>query len=271
MKILLIGAGKMGFSIVSSWNNSNVIKSVKLTIVEKSNIRILELKKKYKNIIFKKNIPQNWTGDLLILSIKPQVFFNISDEIVKKNIFAKNIISIMAGIKIKTLYKSIKFNTNIIRVMPNIASSIGLGVTCIYYEKKKKNKLLSKIKKLLEGLGNTYILKSENLLDSVTALSGSGPAYFFLFLLNLESIAMKMGFGKKLSKKIVFDTALGALQLTKDEYNIRKLIDDVSSQGGTTEAALKELEKKNNGLLEIMKKAVLAADKRSKQLSKVLS
>tara|TARA_A100001011_G_scaffold391964_1_gene478537 strand:- start:135 stop:602 length:468 start_codon:yes stop_codon:yes gene_type:complete len=155
--------------------------------------------------------------------------------------------------------------------MPNIASSIGLGVTCIYYEKKKKNKLLSKIKKLLEGLGNTYILKSENLLDSVTALSGSGPAYFFLFLLNLESIAMKMGFGKKLSKKIVFDTALGALQLTKDEYNIRKLIDDVSSQGGTTEAALKELEKKNNGLLEIMKKAVLAADKRSKQLSKVSS
>ena len=118
-------------------------------------------------------------------------------------------------------------------------------------------------------LGNNYEIKNEKLLDTVTAISGSGPAYFFLFLYVFESIANDLGFSKKYSRKLVFDTIEGAFELAKKEKNIRKLISSVSSKKGTTEAALKVLEKKNTGLYKLMKNAINAAKKRANNLSKV--
>ena len=87
-------------------------------------------------------------------------------------------------------------------------------------------------------------------MESVTAISGSGPAYFFLFLNVFEKIAHDLGFSKKISKGLIYDTVEGALELAKKENNTRKLIDSVSSKKGTTEAALKVLEKKIQGYIK---------------------
>jgi pyrroline-5-carboxylate reductase len=175
----------------------------------------------------------------------------------------------MAGIKIKTISASLKIKTEIIRVMPNLASELGLGVNCIYHNKNINHRYLKNIKKLLKELGSVYVLKNEKLIDAVTAISGSGPAYFFLFFLVFESIAKEIGFNKEEARNLIIDTALGSLELVKHEVNIRALINSVKSKGGTTEAALKVLEKNNKGLYNLMKSAINAANKRAQQLSKV--
>ncbi len=269
MNILIIGTGKMGLSIIASWNRNKLSKSLNFYAVDKSkNIRS-KVKKSFKNIIISEKIPENWIGDLLILAIKPQVFSLVAKDILKSNIKVKTIMSIMAGIKIKTISNSLKFKTNIVRVMPNIASELGLGVNCVYHNKNINVKCLQNVKILLKELGTVYTVKNEKLLDAVTAISGSGPAYFFLFLLIFENIAREIGFNKKESRNLVVDTVRGSLGLVKNDVDIRTLIDSVTSKGGTTEAALKILEKNNKGLYELMKNAINSANKRAQQLSKV--
>ena len=118
-------------------------------------------------------------------------------------------------------------------------------------------------------LGNNYNIKDEKLLEDVTAISGSGPAYFFLFLDVFENIAYDLGFSKKMVRGLIYDTVEGAFELVKKENNTRKLIKSVSSKKGTTEAALKILEKKNTGLYKLMRDAIYAAKKRANSLSKL--
>ena len=116
-------------------------------------------------------------------------------------------------------------------------------------------------------LGKNYEIKDEKLLDNVTAISGSGPAYFFLFLNVFENIAHNLGFSKKVARSLIFDTVEGAFELAKKNNNTKKLIKSVSSKKGTTEAALKILENRNTGLYKLMKDAILAAKKRANNLS----
>ena len=259
----------MGLSIISAWNKNNFSKPLKIYAVDKNkNIRD-KVKKKFKKVIVSEKIPESWIGELVILAIKPQAFNLVAKEMLKSNVKPKIIMSIMAGIKIKTISNSLKFKTNIVRVMPNIASEIGLGVNCIYHYKNVEFRYLKILKRLLKKLGSVYTVKNEKLLDAVTAISGSGPAYFFLFLLIFENIAKEIGFNKTESRNLILDTARGSLELVKSEVNIRNLINSVASKGGTTQAALEILEKNNKGLYELMKSAINRANKRAQQLSKV--
>ena len=152
--------------------------------------------------------------------------------------------------------------------MPNLAVKLNLGVSCIYHSKRNGQKNKKKINSLFSVLGSTIYIKEEKLLEAVTAISGSGPAYFFLFLLVFEDIAKDLGFSNKVSKDIVFATILGAVELAKKESNTKSLIKSVSSKGGTTEAALKVLEKSNAGLYTLMRKAIYAAKDRANEISK---
>ncbi len=267
MKVLVIGAGKMGFSIISAWKKSKLV-SVDVHILEKSKKRRIELKKKFTKAKIYSKATTNWKGDLLVLSIKPQIFKLVANDISKKNIKSNSVLSIMAGIKIKQIERELKVKSNIIRLMPNIAAELGLSANSIYHSKNISKYHLNKVQHLIKILGNTYSVKTEKMIDAVTAITGSGPAYFFLFLLVYEQIAQEMGFGRKISKQLIFDTALGSIELVKKQGNIRDLIKSVTSKGGTTAAALKILEKKNSGLYEILKKAIIAANNKAKQLSK---
>ena len=117
-------------------------------------------------------------------------------------------------------------------------------------------------------MGEIVWLKKEELIDSVTALSGSGPAYFFLFLKILSKIGKELGFNDEMARLIVIQTAIGSLEMVKRERDLNKLIKYVTSQGGTTEAALNVFSSSDNNLEKIIKKAILAARKRSRELSK---
>ena len=259
----------MGFPIISSWKKANRQKSIDIHLVEKQEVNINKIKKNNINVNFYKNIPKRWKGDIIFFAVKPQDFYEVANEVNTNDISFDNIVSIMAGITTSKISSYLKTKKSITRIMPNLAVAVNLGVNCIFYSSNTKTLFKKNLNTLLGILGKNYEIKNEKLLESVTAISGSGPAYFFLFLNVFEKIAHDLGFSKKISKGLIYDTVEGALELAKKENNTRKLIDSVSSKKGTTEAALKVLEKKNTGLYKIMKEAVYAAKKRANSLSKI--
>ncbi|HPZ24910.1 MAG TPA: pyrroline-5-carboxylate reductase dimerization domain-containing protein, partial [Kaistella sp.] len=126
---------------------------------------------------------------------------------------------------------------------------------------------LMNIDKLLNSTGRSVYLEDENLLDGVTALSGSGPAYFYYIVDAMIKAGTEMGIDENLSKLFVKQTMLGAYHLINNsEKNLEELIKDVASKGGTTEAALKTFDE--NELKTTLKKGILAAENRSRELSK---
>jgi len=269
MRILFIGAGKMGLPIISSWKKGSRQKTIDIHLEEKQEAKINLIKKKNIKVNFYKKIPKNWKGDVIFFAVKPQDFNKVAEEINTNNVLFKNIVSIMAGITTNKIRSYFKTQTGITRVMPNLAVEVNLGVNCIFHSINTKNFFKKNLNTLFGILGNNYEIKDEKLLENVTAISGSGPAYFFLFLNVFEKIAHDLGFSKKVAKGLIFDTVKGALELVKMENNTSKLIESVSSKKGTTEAALKVLEKKNTGLYKLMKEAIFAAKKRANSLSKL--
>lgn len=148
----------------------------------------------------------------------------------------------MAGITLKELYSKFK-GAKIIRTMPNLPLQIGEGVIAWYYQKDEFNGLESnRIRKIFSYFGEGILVKNESMLDSITAISGSGPAYVFAFINALIKAAMNLGFNKQEAKKIVDTTLSGSLDYYRShDLEPEELIQMISSQKGTTEAALKEL------------------------------
>ena len=259
----------MGLPIISSWKKVKKQKSIDIHLVEKKELNINLVKKKNVKVSFYKKIPRNWSGDIIFFAVKPQDFYKLAKEINRNKVSFNTIVSIMAGLTTSKIRSHINVTSSITRVMPNLAVAINLGVNCIFHSSDTKNLFKRNINDLFGLLGKNYEIKNEKFLENVTAISGSGPAYFFLFLNVFENIAKNLGFSKKVARGLVYDTVEGAFELAKKEDDTRKLIKSVSSKKGTTEAALKILEKKNTGLYELMQNAVQAAKKRANSLSKL--
>ena len=268
MKNLIIGAGNMGEAILDVWFKSSILKREKYLIIEKNKSKLNKLRKKYKTIEILNEIPNFWAGDCLYLFVKPQALDEVAKEIMRKDIAFKVLVSIMAGISVINLKKKINLpvETLVLRAMPNINTKEKRGITFLFSNKKQS--IISKIaKKKFLSLGKIVWLKKEESMHIATAIFGSGPAYFFLFYKILIEIAENSGFNKKLSKELITTTAEGSLLMCKKEKNILGLIEDVTSPGGTTEAALNVLNFENK-FASILKKAINAASKKSKELSK---
>ncbi len=204
---------------------------------------------------------------VILLAVKPQVVKDVLKEL--NTILTPNVllISVVAGKNIK-FYKDITGLNNIVRAMPNTPASIGKGITALYAQPNllKKNIVLSS--KLFKAVGEFVWLNKENDMDIVTAISGSGPAYVFKFIEIMIKAANDEGLDLKTSEILVKNTLLGASILALDSnLNPKELRKNVTSPGGTTEAAIKELEKRD-ALSIIIKSAIKAAVKKSISLSK---
>jgi pyrroline-5-carboxylate reductase len=181
-----------------------------------------------------------------------------------KDLFKENqiLISVLAGIKIEKI-KELAEKPLIVRIMPNTPALIGEGVIGVSFEKntEKKDYILS----LLKTLGEVYEVKEE-LLDVITGLSGSGPAYVFNFIDALAQGGVKMGLSYDMALKIATQTVLGSARLLKESGQHPVVLRDmVTSPAGTTIYGLHELEKKN--FKDAVMSAVESATKRSKELS----
>ena len=269
MEISILGVGNMGGAICKKLLDQN---NCQLSLVDPniynflksiSKSNYIKTPKAYKNLAhYAKTL--NKKKAILILAIKPNQLFNLNEEIKpEKDISFKNfiIVSVVAGVSISTIRKIFKTD-NIVRAMPNTPVNIGQGMTGIYFPKKISKKDKQNVINIFELLGKTLIVNAEKKLHSVTALSGSGPAYFFNFLEALLSTGKELGLSEKETLILVKQTAIGAVSLFNEAVEpVSSLRENVTSKGGTTEIALKTLRK--NNFEDLILKAVIAAKKKS--------
>nr|MBP6411607.1 pyrroline-5-carboxylate reductase [Pseudarcicella sp.] len=203
--------------------------------------------------------------DIIILAVKPQDFQTVGEKISTTIEPNQILLSIMAGITISKI-ATITKHESIIRAMPNTPAILGLGMTAFCCSSTIDQKQKEAIKKLIETTGKTIILDDENLIDGVTAISGSGPAYFYYFIKAMVEAGEKMGIDKEIGLQLATQTMLGAHQLIENsDGNLNNLISMVTSKGGTTIAALECFETNNVG--EGIQKGMKACHNRAKELS----
>jgi pyrroline-5-carboxylate reductase len=269
IRVLVIGCGKMGSAILDGVLKNNLIKKESLFIVEPNIEQKTSLEKKGIKVF--NNLSEVNLSKLrinaILLAVKPQiaeVVLTNLNKIMINNVF---IISIVAGKKINFFKKILGSNTSIIRAMPNTPASCGKGVTAIYPCRETNSSNINIAKSLFSSVGTVIILKAESKMDIVTAISGSGPAYVFLFIEELIKSAVDFGLDKKTATVLVTETLLGSSYLASiSNQTPEALRENVTSPGGTTEAALKVLNK-NNSFYKLLNSAVNAAMQKSIKLS----
>ena len=202
--------------------------------------------------------------DLIILAAKPQAFPKLLSEISNFLNVNQTIMSIAAGVTTASIEQKIGKQIPVVRVMPNLPALIGKGVSVYCRGLFTSDKDTNRSKAILMSVGKT-IEATESLLDPVTALSGTGPAYIFHTMEAMIQSGIEMGIDKEIAIDLVQQTVLGSAQLAiKSERNITSLREDVTSKGGTTEAAIAYLRKKQYS--DIVVNAILEAEKRSQEL-----
>ncbi len=267
--ITIIGAGNMGTSLLGGLVAKQYATG-KITITDTSVDKLNQIKSQFNVQTSIDNITAIKMADIVIFAIKPQVFSKIALELnpviqQKKPL----VISIAAGITESSIQHWLGGNIPIIRTMPNTPALIGCGATALFANHYVTQNQRHIAESILSAVGITLWLDKENLIDAVTALSGSGPAYFFLIIEALQQAGEKLGLSPEVARLLTLQTAYGAARLAlESEKNIIDLRAAVTSPGGTTEQAIKVLEKAK--IREIMADTLLAAQKRAKELSKEL-
>lgn len=264
MSVLLVGAGRMGFALLKGW----LAKGAKSIIVvePKPSAQLRVLAKKKQIALAAAPSAVKGTPSVCVVAIKPQV---LKGEAVTLQGFAQSgalMISIAAGTSVAALSRAWGAKARIIRAMPNTPGSIGAGITGLYAAKGVTAADKKRAVALLSALGATEWVNKEALIDSVTAVSGSGPAYLFLMVEALTAAGMAEGLSKAQAEKFARATVAGAgALLAADKSPASALREAVTSPGGTTAAALSVL-MADDGLTALMKRAVKAARKRAQEL-----
>ena len=201
----------------------------------------------------------------LVLGCKPQQLSKLPLSIAEKTEDCL-ILSIMAGTTLKRLQQSFPKAKNIVRSMPNTPGQIGEGATGYFFLKDPESEDAETIQSILSSLGQTHLLRQEDELDLVTAISGSGPAYLFEFTCALEEAAREIGLNAQIAKELALQTIIGSAKLMENsDFSPEELRNQVTSPNGTTQAALESFS--SDELREIVKRAVTAARNRSIELS----
>ena len=271
LKILLIGCGKMGSSllegIVKSDNFDGLVDVIEPVLQD-------SLKEDFKKskVSFYSDFKENKNTinyDLIVIATKPNIYEEIFNDL-KNNLIINDktlIVSILAGIKISKI-EEIVGSIPIIRAMPNIAVSVLEGMTALIGNKKITHKDISNVDLIFELIGEKIWLKNEAQMDSFTAISGSGPAYFFFFTECLKNLAIEEGFTEDVSNKISQQIIIGSGKLVKySGIDPKELRENVTSPNGTTEAGLKVLTDNKTGLLDKLRRAIIEAKNRSIEIS----
>ncbi|MDC1173111.1 pyrroline-5-carboxylate reductase dimerization domain-containing protein, partial [Methylophilaceae bacterium] len=209
-------------------------------------------------------------SDIILLAVKPAQIKTVCIQI-KSLANSPYVISIAAGVNTSKIIKYLEYPTDrIARAMPNLCAKKGKAITGIFYDgknnEKKKTVNGSMLSQIFTSIGQVLWVKKESDLDSVTAISGSGPAYIYYIMNVMIEVAEEIGLKRSDAQRLVAQTIIGAGETGKDIDNLESEIVKVSSKGGTTEKAIDVFKQKK--LDTIIKQAVKAAYKRSKELSK---
>ena len=206
-------------------------------------------------------------ADIIVVAVKPQVLKQVVlplKEILEHT--DKVVISIAAGIDLTSLQTWLGAGTAIVRCMPNTPSLLGLGATGLYANNNTTIEQKELARTILDAVGISLWVDSEADLDAVTAVSGSGPAYFFLLMEAMQDAGIKLGLNAQTSKLLTLKTALGAAQMAlESDVEVAELRRRVTSPAGTTEQAVTTFE--NGGLRELVEKAMNNCAQRAQDMA----
>ncbi|MGF1701287.1 pyrroline-5-carboxylate reductase [Photobacterium makurazakiensis] len=267
--ILVIGCGKMGGAIINGWLQSGIASDA-IHIVDPNMDSLSSLVNN--DGVFAYSSPTELPAkkfDFVLLALKPQMVEKILP--LYRDFIASDatLISVAAGITNESLGKLLPDVNAIIRVMPNTPALVQRGVMVACANNKVQPEQQQVCESLFAVLGHFYWVEKESLMDAVTAVSGSGPAYLFLFTECLIEAGNKAGLPQELAQQLAINTVAGAAHLvTVNEKDVAGLRRDVTSPNGTTEAALNVF-MEQHGLNKLVGNAVQAASKRSKELAEL--
>lgn len=265
MKIAIVGCGNMGMAFAKSFLQYDLVKKEDLLLIEKSTERSAALTAEKAGVVVDTIGPRVSEYDLVILSVKPQDFAGVCEALAAVIQPNQVVLSIMAGIPMSQIQQRLN-HLLVIRAMPNTPAMLGMGITGFTAAKEVDLNNLRRVENLINATGRSIFLEDEAMLDAVTALSGSGPAYFYYVVKAMVEAGRQMGFDEGVATLLVKQTMLGSFHLINNaDKSLDDLIKAVASKGGTTEAALRQFEA--GSLADTLVAGIRAAQVRAQELS----
>ena len=263
----MIGGGNMGRAIAAGLIDKAYERS-RIEIVEPDTDRAASLRESLGVECYESYAQISQSADVIILAVKPQIMREVTMELARSLDTIRNsvlIISIAAGITSDQIDNWLGGGLKVVRVMPNTPAMVGAGASALYANAAVDVDGRASAEEILGAVGITVWVEKESDIDAVTALSGSGPAYFFLILEALEAEAVALGLQSDTARKLAIQTALGSAMLAaQSSHDPKELRRQVTSPGGTTERAIEVL--LANELPQAFSAALQAAYQRAKEL-----
>jgi len=263
-----IGAGNMAYALINGLlNNGYDSKNIK---VSDPNDELLRKREAELNITtFTNNSSLVEVCDIIVFAVKPQILSEVCLELREKIKPNHLFISIVAGIRVNDINRWLGGNYPLVRTMPNTPALMQHGVTGLFQNELVNDEQKILVTTILSSVGNCFWVNEEKLIDAITAISGSGPAYFFLLMQSMTQAGIALGLDEKTAKELSVQTAFGAsLMATKSANDPRTLRNNVTSPNGTTQAAIEHFQDQN--FEGIVASATRAAFNRARELSNEL-
>jgi pyrroline-5-carboxylate reductase len=268
-KICILGTGNMGQALVSGLvgSGSSEPKNIICTDVREAKLKAIE--KQYGVRTTTSNLEAVSWAEIVIYAVKPQIMAAVINETAAKLDMSKLVISIAAGVPVAALESCLNKELRLIRVMPNIAAAVKEAATAVAAGKHASKEDVQLAMAIFNSIGRTVFIEENYLMDAITGLSGSGPAYIFLIVEALADAGVKVGLSRQEALFLSAQTVLGAAKmLIETQEHPGQLRDKVTSPGGTAIAGLATLEE--GGLRTTLIHAVEVATNRSRELGEMM-
>ncbi len=262
--LAFIGSGTMAEAMIKGILNQKLLSPERIIASGPRTERGHQLEERYGVQWTTSNVQAIENADVVVLSVKPQVLPKVLPELLGKVSAQSLVLSIAAGVRIATISKGLSHEA-VVRAMPNTPAQVGAGMTVWTASEQTSEEQRGQAQSILGALGEELFVGDEVYLDMATALSGTGPAYVFLFMEALIDAGVHLGFSRRISQKLVTQTVLGsALFAKQSQKHPAELRNMVTSPGGTSAEALYQLEK--GGLRTVLSRSVWAAYQKTRLL-----
>lgn len=260
-KWFFIGAGNMASSLVGGLVGSGV-SADNIKVVDISTEAIDKITRSF-GVQSAQSVEHIDESAAVVIAVKPNLVETVCKELAARS--PKLVVSVAAGVRTDSMSRWLPEQTAIVRCMPNTPALLGLGATALFANSNCSNAQKDEAQSLLSTAGKTCWVSVETELDAITALSGSGPAYFFYMIEHMAKAAEELGLDATISREFAIETAFGAASMARAQtHSPQVLRENVTSKGGTTAAALSVFEEQD--LASIILSAMQAAQHRAESL-----
>ena len=265
-RFAFIGSGAMGEAMIKGLITQAALPPQQITASDTRPERGVELAQKYGVQHTTDNLAAVNGATIIVLSVKPQVLHDVLKQLAGHVAPEALVLSIVAGARTEVITNLLR-HTAVARSMPNTPAQIGLGMTVWTCPEAMSQLHRDQAKAVFSSIGEEVFVNDERYLDMATALSGTGPAYVFLFMEAMVDAGVHMGFSRNIAEQLVYQTVRGSVEYARQAgRHLATLRNQVTSPGGTSAEALYQIEK--GGLRTVMSRSIWAAYQKSRKLGR---